>query len=75
MTIPCEDSPKPFIKRIFALTSLFMNSTAAEEDLTGYFIFAGKALLSNAASGIALIPAVSVRNTHAKKFQIIRKSM
>mgnify|MGYP005805850411 CR=1 FL=1 len=75
MTIPCEDSPKTFIKKALALTSRFMNSTAAEADPTGYLNLAGNALLSIAASGITSIPAASARNTRAKRFQIIRKSM
>lgn len=36
MTIPCEDSPKTFIKKALALTSRFMNSIVAEADPTGY---------------------------------------
>ena len=75
MTIPCEDSPKTFIKRALALTSRFMNSTAVEADPTGYLNLAENALLSGAASGITSIPAASARNTRAKRFQIIRKSM
>ena len=36
MTIPCEDSPKTFIKKALASTSRFMNSIVAEADPTGY---------------------------------------
>lgn len=36
MIIPCEDSPKTFIKKALALTSRFMNSIVAEADPTGY---------------------------------------
>ena len=68
MTIPCEASRKIFIKKALALTSRFMNSTAAEADPTGYLNLAGNALLSIAASGITSIPAASARNTRAKRF-------
>ena len=44
-------------------------------DPTGYLNLAENALLSGAASGITSIPAASARNTRAKRFQIIRKSM
>ncbi len=75
MTIPCEDSPKTFIKKALALTSRFMNSTAAEADPTGYLNLAGNVLLSGTASGITSVLAANARNIRAKRFQIIRKSM